>query len=96
MSPQEITELREIKHASGLSLREIVLSESCKPIVCNKIVYFEEKYFMDRKKYSENNVPVIPVLDVEQDEVSRLLYEYNQRNNAFDLIQSQQSENEVA
>ena len=96
LSPQEITELREIKHASGLSLREIVLSESCKPIVCNKIVYFEEKYFMDRKKYSENNVPVIPVLDVEQDEVSRLLYEYNQRNNAFDLIQSQQSENEVA
>lgn len=93
LSPQEIIELREIKHASGLSLREIVLSESCKPIVCNKIVYFEEKYFMDRKKYSEDNVPVIPVLDVEQEEVSRLLFEVNQRNNAFDLLQLQNHDN---
>lgn len=92
LSPQEITELREIKHESGMSLREIVLSETCKPIVCNKIVYFEEKYFVDRKSYSENNIPVIPVLDIEEDEVARLLYEYNQRNKEFDLIQSQQDE----
>lgn len=88
--PQEITELREIKHKSGLSLREIVLSESCKPIVCNKIVYFEEPYFLDRKGYSEKNVPVIPVLDIEQNEVSRLLFEMNQRDIAF--VSTQKSE----
>lgn len=95
LSPQEITELREIKHKSGLSLREIVLSESCKPIVCNKIVYYEEPYFLERKDYSEKNVPDIPALSIEENEVARLLYEMNLRDTAFKATLNEGIENEA-
>lgn len=71
--PQEIVELREIKHKSGISLPEIVLSETCRPFIAHKIIYFEEKFFTSRKKIALENVPVLPVLKISEDEIVRQL-----------------------
>lgn len=75
MLPQEIIELRDMKHSSGMALREIVKSEFTRPFVANKIVYFAEPYFSERKKYAETHIPDIPVLNIEQDELAKALHE---------------------
>lgn len=53
MLPQEIKELGRWK--------EIVSLENCKPILCDKIKYFEDPNFIARTKFK---VPQIPVHDV--------------------------------
>lgn len=83
MLPQEIVELRDIKHSSGMALREIVKSEFVRPFIADKIVYFDEPYFSDRKKYAENHIPDIPVLHVEQDELTKMLFELKERDSHF-------------
>ncbi|SPY37128.1 type IV secretory system conjugative DNA transfer family protein [Proteus mirabilis] len=75
MLPQEIIELRDVKHSSGMALREIVKSEFTRPFIANKIVYFAEPYFSERKKYAETHIPDIPVLNIEQDELAKALHE---------------------
>lgn len=69
LSAQEIVNLREIKHKSGISTREIVLSEFSKPFLADKIIYFDEPYFNEKKEYSEKNVPEIPALTINQNEI---------------------------
>ncbi|WP_258086626.1 type IV secretory system conjugative DNA transfer family protein [Xenorhabdus bovienii] len=83
MLPQEIVELRDIKHSSGMALREIVKSEFSRSFIANKIVYFDEPYFSDRKKYAETHIPDIPVLTIEQDELAKALHEMMLRDANF-------------
>lgn len=68
--PQEIVELRDKKYKdTDLSVNEIIMSEFCRPILAEKIIYFDDPFFKERKEYSENNIPHIPVLEVAEDEV---------------------------
>ncbi|MDE9544141.1 type IV secretory system conjugative DNA transfer family protein [Xenorhabdus bovienii] len=83
MLPQEIVELRDLKHASGMALREIVKSEFSRPFIANKIVYFDEPYFSERKKYAETHIPDISVLTIEQDELAKALHEMMLRDAGF-------------
>ncbi|MFH6841020.1 type IV secretory system conjugative DNA transfer family protein [Providencia sp. 2024EL-00732] len=83
MLPQEIIELRDIKHASGMALREIVKSEFSRPFIADKIVYFDEPYFIERKKYAETHIPNIPVLNIEQDALALALHEILLRDASF-------------
>lgn len=83
MLPQEIVELRDIKHGSGMALREIVKSEFSRPFVADKIVYFDEPYFIERKKYAETHIPNIPVLTIEQNELAKALHEMTLRDASF-------------
>ncbi|WP_336432734.1 type IV secretory system conjugative DNA transfer family protein [Providencia rettgeri] len=83
MLPQEIIELRDIKHASGMALREIVKSEFSRPFIADKIVYFDEPYFIERKKYAEAHIPDIPVLTIEQNELAKALHEMRLRDASF-------------
>ncbi|WP_025154779.1 type IV secretory system conjugative DNA transfer family protein [Morganella morganii] len=83
MLPQEIIELRDIKHSSGMALREIIKSEFVRPFIADKIVYFDEPYFSDRKKYAETHIPDIPLLDVEQNELAKMLFELKERDSLF-------------
>lgn len=83
MLPQEIIELRDIKHASGMALREIVKSEFSRPFIADKIVYFDEPYFIERKKYAETHIPDIPVLTIEQNELAKALHEMRLRDASF-------------
>lgn len=62
--PQEIVELRDIKHKSGISLKQIVKSEFCRPFIADKIIYFDEPFFQERKEFSEKNIPEIPKIEV--------------------------------
>lgn len=78
MLPQEIVELRDIKHKSGISLKQIIMSEFCRPLLADKIIYFEEPFFLDRKEFSENNIPNIPLIEVEQNAVAKRLFEISQ------------------
>lgn len=67
--PQEIVDLRDIKHKSGISTREIVISEFSKAIMADKIIYFDEPFFNEKKEFSEKNVPEIPVLNIEKNHI---------------------------
>lgn len=67
--PQEIVDMRDIKHKSGISTREIIMSEFSKAFVADKIIYFDEPYFLDKKNYSEKNIPSVPTLNLQNDEV---------------------------
>lgn len=79
MLPQEIVELRDIKHnPSGISLKQIIMSEFCRPLIADKIIYFDEPFFLERKIFSEGNVPLIPVIDVPQNAIAKRLYEISQ------------------
>lgn len=70
--PQEIVDLRDEKHEeSGISMKQLIMSEFCRPILANKIIYFEDDFFNSRKEYSEKNIPDIPVLVVHQDDDMR-------------------------
>lgn len=83
MLPQEIVELRDIKHGSGMALREIVKSEFSRSFIADKIVYFDEPYFVERKKYAETHIPNIPVLNIEQDALALALHEILLRDASF-------------
>lgn len=76
--PNEIVNLRDIKHDSGISLREIILSEFCRAFQANKIIYFEEPYFLDRKIFSENNIPEIPKLSLKRDDLMEFMLTENE------------------
>ncbi|TNV16101.1 type IV secretory system conjugative DNA transfer family protein [Buttiauxella sp. B2] len=61
--PDEIVSLGKIKNKSGsLSVREIILSEACRPFIADKIVYFEDPIFMGRVQVSKDNLIEIPLL----------------------------------
>ncbi|MFQ0972240.1 type IV secretory system conjugative DNA transfer family protein [Gilliamella sp. BG6] len=62
MLPQEIVDLGTINHKSGVSLKEIVIMEKVKPFIADKIIYFDEPIFNERKDYSTKNIPEIPKL----------------------------------
>jgi type IV secretion system protein VirD4 len=62
MLPQEIVDLGTINHKSGVSLKEIVIMEKVKPFIADKIIYFDEPIFIERKDYSIKNIPEIPTL----------------------------------
>lgn len=61
--PEEIVSLRDKKNNAGnMAIREIVFSDYCRPFIASKIVYFEDKYFMDRVNYSRKHPVNIPLL----------------------------------
>lgn len=62
MLPQEIVDLGTINHKSGVSLKEIVIMEKVKPFIADKIIYFDEPIFNERKNYASKNIPEIPTL----------------------------------
>lgn len=62
MLPQEIVDLGTINHKSGVSLKEIVIMEKVKPFIADKIIYFDEPVFNERKNYSVQHIPEIPTL----------------------------------
>lgn len=62
MLPQEIVDLGTINHKSGVSLKEIVIMEKLKPVIANKIIYFDEPAFSKRKDEAIRNIPNIPLL----------------------------------
>lgn len=62
MLPQEIVDLGTINHKSGVSLKEIVIMEKVKPFISDKIIYFDEQIFSERKEFSVKNIPEIPTL----------------------------------
>lgn len=61
MLPQEIVELGFEKYM-GVGLKEIVIMENMRPFKANKIIYFDEPVFAERVKYSQANLPEIPLL----------------------------------
>ncbi|PAV06602.1 conjugal transfer protein TraG [Arsenophonus sp. ENCA] len=85
MLPQEITELNDIKHKSGMALPEIIISEFSRPFIAHKIVSFEDKFFVKAKHFAKNNQPVLPVLDIQQDEVVRQLHLQRERNQRWQV-----------
>lgn len=59
--PEEIVSLRDHKNKSGnMAVREIILSDYCRPFIANKIIYFEEPVFMERVDFSRKNPVEIP------------------------------------
>lgn len=61
--PDEIVSLRDHKNKGGnMAVREIILSDFCRPFIANKIVYFEEPIFMERVNYARKNPIEIPFL----------------------------------
>lgn len=69
--PEEIVSLRDNKNKTGnMAVREIILSDYCRPIIANKIIYFEEPVFMERVNFSRNNPISIPYLFNEEERQS--------------------------
>ena len=62
MLPQEIVDLGTINHKSGVSLKELIIMEKVKPFIADKIIYFDEPIFSERKEFSVKNIPEIPTL----------------------------------
>ncbi|OLF56808.1 conjugal transfer protein TraK [Aeromonas veronii] len=59
--PEEIVSLRDHKNKTGgMAVREIILSDYCRPFIANKIIYFEEPIFMERVNFSRKNPVEIP------------------------------------
>ncbi len=64
MMPHEIVELGFEKHpiAKEIGIKTLILKENQRPFIADKIIYFEESVFAERVKYSETNIPEIPLL----------------------------------
>lgn len=63
MLPQEIVELGTINYKkTAVALKEIVIMEKVKPFIADKIIYFDEPVFNQRKTYSLQHVPSIPFM----------------------------------
>jgi type IV secretion system protein VirD4 len=64
MMPHEIVELGFEKHpvATDLGVKTLILKENQRPFIAEKIIYFEEPVLAKRVKYSEENIPEIPLL----------------------------------
>ena len=61
--PDVIVSLGKIKNESGtMKIKEIILSEVCRPFVADKIVYFEDPIFMGRVQLAKENLIEIPLL----------------------------------
>jgi type IV secretion system protein VirD4 len=63
MLPQEIVELGFEKY-KGVGLKQIILMENMRPMIADKIIYFDDPAFMSRVQYSMDNIPEIPLLDL--------------------------------
>ncbi|WGM09126.1 type IV secretory system conjugative DNA transfer family protein [Arsenophonus nasoniae] len=81
--PQEIVELRDVKHKSGLPIQELVISEFCRPFIAHKIISYDEPFFVERRQYAQTHIPDIPILTVEEDEVARAIFMMQQREKTF-------------
>lgn len=62
---QEIIELGYEEY-KGIAINAILVMEKVRPFIMNKIVYFDEADFNDRKEFALANVPEIPLLNYEQ------------------------------
>ncbi|WP_109426995.1 type IV secretory system conjugative DNA transfer family protein [Aggregatibacter kilianii] len=63
MLPQEIVDLGTINYKNtSVALKEIIIMEKVKPFIADKIIYFDEAVFQERKDYSVKNIPAIPLL----------------------------------
>ena len=63
MLPQEIVDLGTINYKNTtVALKEIVIMEKVKPFIADKIIYFDEPVFQQRKDYSIKHIPKIPLL----------------------------------
>lgn len=63
MLPQEIVDLGTINYKNtSVALKEIVIMEKVKPFIADKIIYFDEPVFQQRKDYSIKHIPKIPLL----------------------------------
>lgn len=62
--PQEIIDLGiEKAPQTDVGLNQIILMENMKPFIAEKIIYFQEPMFMDRVKFSKDNIPSVPLLN---------------------------------
>jgi type IV secretion system protein VirD4 len=69
--PEEIVSLRDHKNKTrNMAVREIVISDYCRPFIANKIIYFEEETFMERVKFARESPIDIPFLFNEQERAS--------------------------
>lgn len=68
MLPQEIVDLGNVLYTkkdgeeTKFKHKAIMINENLKPLVINKIVYFDEPVFIERSKYSEKNQPTVPLI----------------------------------
>ncbi|WP_150139627.1 type IV secretory system conjugative DNA transfer family protein [Candidatus Enterovibrio escicola] len=61
--PHEIVELGHERHATAdLGLKTLMFKENQRSFIMNKIIYFEEEVMSKRVKYSQANIPEIPLL----------------------------------
>lgn len=71
MKPQEIVELGYKKHKNTqIPVQELVIAGGIRPFKAEKIIYFDIPEFNQRKVYSENNVPTIPLLSFNNDNIT--------------------------
>ena len=62
--PQEIVGLG-FERYKGVGLKELIIMENMRPMIANKIIYFDEPRFMERVNYSILNIPTIKLLNLE-------------------------------
>lgn len=63
MKPDELVALGFIRHKTvDIGLKVLLLKESQRSFIMNKIIYFEEGVMLSRVDYSRNNIPDIPLL----------------------------------
>ncbi len=63
MMPSELVELGHVRHETvDIGTKTLMFKENQRSFVMDKIIYFDEPVFLERMKYSTNNVPVIPLL----------------------------------
>lgn len=63
MLPQEVVELGHVEY-KGVGLHEIIIMEKVRPFIANKIIYFDEPEFNDRKLFSVANPVDIPFINL--------------------------------
>ena len=63
MMPQEIVELGNETH-KGVAIKEIIMMEKVKPFIADKVIYFDEPIFNQRKEYANKNRVAVPLLDL--------------------------------
>ncbi|ARR51948.1 type IV secretory system conjugative DNA transfer family protein [Photobacterium damselae] len=66
MLPQELVELGfETVPNTKLGVKQIILMENMRPFIADKIIYFKDEVFLNRKNYSTENIPDIPILNLD-------------------------------
>ncbi|MGD6739527.1 type IV secretory system conjugative DNA transfer family protein [Photobacterium leiognathi subsp. mandapamensis] len=66
MLPQELLELGfETVPNTKLGVKQIILMENMRPFIADKIIYFKDEVFLSRKNFSTENIPEIPILQLD-------------------------------